>query len=65
MTDRRCPHCAEPVRPEASVCPHCTRSLDGGRDLADFAYTFVFGVGVVALILSAAVAIDWLLTYVL
>lgn len=23
----RCPHCAEPVSPEAAVCPHCNESL--------------------------------------
>ena len=26
--DRKpCPHCAEPVRPAAKVCPHCRNSL--------------------------------------
>lgn len=24
---RACPHCAEPVRVEAVVCPHCKRDL--------------------------------------
>jgi hypothetical protein len=23
----RCPHCAEPIRAEALVCPHCRRDL--------------------------------------
>ena len=27
---RRCPFCAEMVRPEASVCKHCGRSLQTG-----------------------------------
>jgi hypothetical protein len=25
---RRCPHCAEFIRPEANVCPHCQRDLN-------------------------------------
>jgi hypothetical protein len=24
---RRCPYCAEPIRDEAVVCPHCQRDL--------------------------------------
>lgn len=24
---RRCPHCAEPINPEAAVCPHCNEPL--------------------------------------
>lgn len=26
-TATRCPYCKEPVHPEATVCPHCTRSF--------------------------------------
>jgi len=24
---KRCPHCAENVKPEAKVCPHCGRDI--------------------------------------
>lgn len=24
---RKCPHCAEPIQPQATVCPHCQREL--------------------------------------
>ena len=27
--ERRCPHCAEAIRPEAIKCPHCQQFLDG------------------------------------
>ncbi|MBT3808058.1 MAG: hypothetical protein HOL07_00855 [Rhodospirillaceae bacterium] len=29
-----CPHCAEMVRPEARVCPHCRRELEDGWAIA-------------------------------
>ena len=37
----RCPHCAEPVRVEAKLCPHCRSALPGLEPalLADFPET--------------------------
>lgn len=28
-THRECPHCREPVKVGAAVCPHCQREIDG------------------------------------
>ena len=25
---KKCPHCAQIIKPEANVCPYCTRSLN-------------------------------------
>jgi ribosomal protein S14 len=32
---RKCPHCAELIRPEATVCRHCTRELAPAVVLGD------------------------------
>src|SRR5436309_552956 len=29
---RKCPYCAEIVKPEAKICPHCRKELDGVND---------------------------------
>lgn len=34
---RKCPYCAEYVKPEAKVCKHCGRNLDGsGFDIEKY-----------------------------
>jgi hypothetical protein len=39
---KKCPHCAEDVRPEAKICPHCGKQLQGPGAMAAVG-TLLFG----------------------
>lgn len=61
--DRRCPYCAEVIRPEAKVCPHCTRDLREPSKAEEFAIALVFCIGALAIVGALVIAGNWLLNY--
>jgi hypothetical protein len=58
----KCPLCAEEVKAEAKVCPHCQRDIATGKGPGDYSWTggrlIVIGVFVVMVMYAARQCAD-------